>query len=151
MEMITPFLSFDTEAEEAVDFYLGIFQESSKIAVHRCGDAGPGPKGSVLTIVFELNETQFVALNGGPKAPFTPKISFVVKCADQMEIDHYWDKLSEGGQPNVCGWLTDKFGISWQVVPENVGEIVDNPKMFQAMLKMTKFDIAALEAAKAGE
>jgi predicted 3-demethylubiquinone-9 3-methyltransferase (glyoxalase superfamily) len=148
MENITPFLSFDTEAEEAVDFYLDIFQESRKISVHRCGDAGPGPKGSVLTIVFELNETRFVALNGGPKAPFTPKISFVVKCADQLEIDHYWERLSEGGQTNVCGWLTDKFGISWQVVPVNVGEIVENPKMFQAMLKMTRFDIAALETAK---
>ncbi|HXB62301.1 MAG TPA: VOC family protein [Acidobacteriaceae bacterium] len=147
MENIMPFLWFDTQAEEAVDFYLSIFQESRKIAVHRCGDAGPGLKGSVLTVVFELNETQFIALNGGPKFAFTPAISFVVKCADQLEIDHYWNALSAGGQTGNCGWLTDKFGISWQVVPVNMGEIVDNPKTMQAMMKMTKFDIAALEAA----
>ncbi len=102
----------------------------------------------MLTVVFELNETQFVAINGGPKFTFTPAISFVVKCADQLEIDHYWEKLSAGGQTSACGWLTDKYGISWQVVPANMGEIVDNPKTMQAMMKMTKFDIAALEAAK---
>lgn len=148
MENILPFLWFNDQAEEAVNFYLSIFQESRLIAAHRCGDAGPGPKGSVLTIVFELNETQFIALNGGPQHTFTPAVSFVVKCADQLEIDHYWDKLSEGGQTNVCGWLTDKFGVSWQVVPANMGQIVDNPKSMQAMMKMAKLDIAVLEAAK---
>jgi predicted 3-demethylubiquinone-9 3-methyltransferase (glyoxalase superfamily) len=149
MERISPFLWFDTQAEEAMRFYLNIFQESREVAIHRYGDAGPGPKGSVMTVVFELNGTQFVALNGGPKFAFTPAVSFVIKCADQIEIDHYWNALTaDGGKPIECGWLVDKFGLSWQVVPANIGELVDKPKVMQAVMKMKKFDIAALEAAR---
>jgi predicted 3-demethylubiquinone-9 3-methyltransferase (glyoxalase superfamily) len=108
------------------------------------------PEGTVLTVAFELNGTEFVALNGGPEFRFNPAVSFAVNCADQGEIDYYWERLSEGGQPNVCGWLTDRYGLSWQIVPENIGKLVASQAGFDAMMKMTKIDIGELERASKG-
>src|ERR1041385_8589640 len=124
MPKITPFLWFDTQAEEAAKFYVSIFKNSKILSVARYGDAGPGPKGSVMTVSFELNGQQFVALNGGPHFTFTEAISFVVNCDNQQEIDEYWNKLSEGGKPSMCGWLKDKFGLSWQIYPPVLGELL---------------------------
>jgi len=144
---ITPFLWFDANAEEAVEFYCGIFPNSRRISeLRNTGDA-PGPKGGVLTISFELDGLRFTALNGGPAYKFTPAVSFVVRCDTQEEVDHYWSKLTAGGSEVQCGWLLDRFGLSWQIVPARLAELVRNPNAMQAMLKMKKLDIAELERA----
>jgi predicted 3-demethylubiquinone-9 3-methyltransferase (glyoxalase superfamily) len=145
---ITPFLWFDQNAEEAVDFYLSIFPNSRKTGeLRNTGDA-PGPKGGVLTASFELNGLRFTALNGGPAHQFNEAVSFVVHCDTQDQIDYYWEKLLEGGgSPIACGWLKDKFGLRWQVTPTRIGELLRSPKAMQAMMQMTKFDIAELERA----
>jgi predicted 3-demethylubiquinone-9 3-methyltransferase (glyoxalase superfamily) len=144
---ITPFLWFDSNAEEAADFYCGIFPNSRKLSeLRNTGDA-PGPKGGVLTVSFELDGLRFTALNGGPAYQFTPAISFVVRCDTQLEIDNYWSKLTAGGKEIQCGWLVDKFGLSWQIVPARLPELIKHPKGMQAMMKMKKLDIAELERA----
>ena len=144
---ITPFLWFDSNAEEAVDFYLSVFRNSRRLdEVRNTGDA-PGPKGGILTIAFELDGQKFTALNGGPTYKFTEAISFVVRCDTQDEIDYYWEKLSAGGSEIQCGWLKDKFGLCWQIVPARIAELIGNPRGMQAMLKMIKLDIAELERA----
>ena len=147
MKKLTPFLWFNTQAEEAARYYCSIFKDSSIGKIMRYGEAGPGPKGSVMTVEFTLEGKDFVALNGGPQYPFTPAVSFVVDCKDQAEIDHYWDKLSAGGMTQPCGWLVDKYGLSWQVVPANLTALLDHPKAMQAMLQMSKFDIKRLQDA----
>ena len=144
---ITPFLWFDNNAEEAVAFYLSIFPNSRRIGeLRNTGDA-PGPKGGILTLSFELDGLRFTALNGGPHHQFTDAVSFVVRCDTQQEIDYYWSRLTEGGTEVACGWLRDKFGMSWQVTPANIGELLKTSKAMQAMMKMKKFDIAELERA----
>jgi predicted 3-demethylubiquinone-9 3-methyltransferase (glyoxalase superfamily) len=145
---ITPFLWFDQNAEEAAEFYISIFPNSRRVSeLRNTGDA-PGPKGGVLTISFELNGLSFTALNGGPQHTFNEAVSFVVHCENQQEIDYYWSKLLEGGgSPIACGWLKDKFGLRWQVTPTRIGELLRNSKAMQAMMQMTKFDIAELERA----
>jgi predicted 3-demethylubiquinone-9 3-methyltransferase (glyoxalase superfamily) len=156
MQKITPFLWFDNQAEEAMNFYLSIFKNSKKLTVTRYGPAGPGPDGSVMTAVFELNGQQFTALNGGPLYKFTEAVSFVISCETQEEIDHYWYSLGAGGTEQQCGWLKDKFGLSWQIVPSILGELFDSKhpaksqRAMKAMLKMVKFDIAALKKAYEG-
>jgi predicted 3-demethylubiquinone-9 3-methyltransferase (glyoxalase superfamily) len=144
---ITPFLWFDNNAEEAVEFYMEIFKNSRRLnELRNTGDA-PGPKGGVLTIAFEIDGQRFTALNGGPGYPFTQAVSFVVRCDSQAEVDDYWSKLSAGGKEIQCGWLTDKFGMYWQIVPARLPELVKNPKAMQAMMKMVKIDLAELERA----
>ena len=144
---ITPFLWFDSNAEEAADFYVSVFPNSRKLSeLRNTGDA-PGPKGGVLTVSFELDGLSFTALNGGPAYQFTPAISFVVRCETQQEIDDYWSKLTAGGKEIQCGWLVDKFGLSWQIVPARLPELLKHPKGMQAMMKMKKLDIAELERA----
>ncbi|WP_020475956.1 VOC family protein [Zavarzinella formosa] len=153
MQKITPFLWFDGKAEEAMNFYLSVFKNSKAVSVTRHGDAGPGSKGSVMSAIFELDGVEFYALNGGPMFTFTPAISFFVKCETQPEIDEYWEKLSEGGAKNRCGWLQDKFGVSWQIVPTVLGELLQgkdadkSKRVMQAMLQMDKLDISALKKA----
>ena len=155
-QQITPFLWFNDNAEEAVNFYVSIFKDAKILEVARYGDAGPGPKGSVMTMKFRLNGLEFVALNGGPHYTFTHAVSFVVNCKDQAEVDHYWDKLVEGGKPVQCGWLTDKYGLSWQITPTILLELIKDKdpakakRVMEAMMKMVKIDIPKLEeAAKA--
>jgi predicted 3-demethylubiquinone-9 3-methyltransferase (glyoxalase superfamily) len=153
MQRITTFLWFNDNAEEAVNFYTSIFDHSKIKEVSRYGDAGPGPKGTVMVVKFELDGQDFIALNGGPHFRFTEAISLVVGCKDQKEIDRYWDALSVGGQQVQCGWLKDKFGLSWQIVPENMGELMapkdpaKGSRAMKAMLQMKKIDIAALKNA----
>jgi predicted 3-demethylubiquinone-9 3-methyltransferase (glyoxalase superfamily) len=153
MQKITPFLWYDTQAEEAASFYTSIFKNSRVKSVSRYGDAGPGPKGTAMTVQFELNGQEFIALNAGPKFKFTPAVSFVINCETQEEVDHYWNKLSAGGRPDQCGWVTDKFGLSWQVVPTALGRLMSgtdankSQRVMHAMLQMKKLDIAALEGA----
>lgn len=145
---ITPFLWFESNAEEAVDFYLGVFKNSRKLGEFRSPSETPsGPKGMVLTISFELDGMRFTALNGGRQSNFTDAVSFVVRCDTQEEVDYYWAKLTAGGSEIACGWLKDKFGVSWQVVPARCIELISHPKAMQAMMKMKKFDIAELERA----
>jgi predicted 3-demethylubiquinone-9 3-methyltransferase (glyoxalase superfamily) len=146
---ISPFLWFDQNAEEAVDFYLTVFKNSRKLDEFRSPvDTQGAPEGKVLTISFELDGTKFTALNGGPYHQFNEAVSFVVRCESQDEIDHYYAKLLEGGGSEIaCGWLKDRFGLCWQVVPANIGELISHPKAMQAMMQMKKFDIAALELA----
>ncbi|HEY4355663.1 MAG TPA: VOC family protein [Acidobacteriaceae bacterium] len=145
MPKISPFLWFDNNAEEAVEFYLSVFKDSDRLKVRRSG----GPGGKVMVIAFELDGQEFVALNGGPMFKFTEAVSFVVYCKDQGEIDQYWDGLiAGGGAPSQCGWLKDKFGLSWQIVPENISEIASSPAAMQALMGMIKLDIATLEAAR---
>ena len=145
---ITPFLWFDTNAEEAVAFYMGVFENSRVLKLVRVPAGGPGPEGAAMTIAFELDGQKFTALNGGPHFKFTEAISFAVRCTDQAEIDYYWEKLSaDGGTALQCGWLKDKFGLSWQVVPAQLGELVSNPKAMQAMMRMKKLIVAELEEA----
>ncbi len=139
---ITPFLWFDGNAEEAVDFYVSVFPNSKKT------DGLPGPGGKALTVSFELEGTQFTALNGGPQFKFNESVSFFVRCKDQAEIDYFWDKLTaDGGQESACGWLKDKYGLSWQIVPQDIFPLLKKPKAMEAMMKMGKFIIADLEAA----
>jgi predicted 3-demethylubiquinone-9 3-methyltransferase (glyoxalase superfamily) len=153
MQKISPFLWFDDQAEEAMNFYVSIFKNSKVGSVTRYGDAGPGPKGSVMTAAFELEGQQFTALNGGPRFRFTEAISFVVSCRTQEEVDDLWEKLSEGGETQQCGWLKDKFGLSWQIVPVALVELMSDPdpeksrRVMEAMLQMTKLDIAKLRQA----
>ncbi|MGB7267727.1 MAG: VOC family protein [Terracidiphilus sp.] len=144
---ITPFLWFDANADEAVEFYLSIFKNSRRLSeLRNTGDA-PGPKGGILTVSFELDGLRFTALNGGPAFKFTEAISFVVRCDSQAEVDYYWEKLTAGGAEIQCGWLKDKFGLSWQIVPARLPELLRNSKAMQAMMKMKKLDIAELERA----
>ena len=156
MQKIAPCLWFDGKAEEAMNFYTSIFKNSKVSNVACYGDAGPGPKGSVMTATFEIEGREFMALNGGPMFKFTPAISFIVNCKTQDEIDDYWNKLLEGGAPQQCGWLTDKFGVSWQIVPTALGEMMldKDPakakRVMEAMLKMVKLDIKALKQAYEG-
>jgi len=153
MQKITPFLWFDNQAEEAVKLYTSIFKNSKIGKVVRYGDAGPGPKGSVMTIAFELEGQEFTALNGGPVFKFNESISFVVDCKSQQEVDDLWAKLSDGGEEGMCGWLKDKFGVSWQIVPTVLPELLNDPdpvkanRVMQAMLKMKKLDIQTLRRA----
>lgn len=153
MPKITPFLWFDTQAEAAANFYVSIFNNSKVVNISRYGEGGPGPKGSVMTVVFELDGQEFIALNGGPQFKFTESISFSVNCKTQQEVDKFWQKLSEGGQEGPCGWLKDKYGLSWQVNPTILGEMLNAPdpekskRVMQAMLKMKKIDITGLKKA----
>jgi predicted 3-demethylubiquinone-9 3-methyltransferase (glyoxalase superfamily) len=155
MQKITPFLWFDNNAEEAVQFYTSIFKDSKILGTSRYGDAGPGPKGTVMTMKFELNGQEFIALNGGPHFKFTEAISFVVNCETQKEIDEYWAKLTAGGKEVQCGWLTDKYGLSWQIVPTVLGQLMQDKdpekvkNVTQAFMKMVKMDIEALKRAAA--
>jgi len=144
---ISPFLWFDANAEEAVDFYLTIFKNSRRLDTVTNNGALPSPPAKILTIAFELDGQKFTALNGGPMFKFTEAVSFVVRCEDQQEVDDYWAKLSAGGSEGQCGWLKDKFGLSWQIVPARLPELIRHPNAMQAMLKMKKLDIAALERA----
>jgi predicted 3-demethylubiquinone-9 3-methyltransferase (glyoxalase superfamily) len=156
MQKITPFLWFNDKAEEAMKFYVSIFKNSKVVTVTRYGDAGPGPKGSVMTAAFQLDGQDFVALNGGPQFTFSPAISFVINCQTQEEVDYFWQKLSEGGKTNRCGWLDDKFGLSWQVVPTILSKLLadkDHAKshrVMKAMLQMEKLDIKRLKQAAIG-
>jgi predicted 3-demethylubiquinone-9 3-methyltransferase (glyoxalase superfamily) len=153
MQKITPFLWFDTQAEEAANFYVSIFKNSKILNIARYGDAGPGPKGSVMTISFELDGHEFTALNGGPQFKFTEAISFTVICKTQEEVDDFWKKLTDGGQEVACGWLKDKYGLCWQITPEIVPKLLSDPdpqkadRVMQAMMKMKKIDIQALQRA----
>jgi predicted 3-demethylubiquinone-9 3-methyltransferase (glyoxalase superfamily) len=147
MNKLTPFLWFNDNAEEAAEFYLSIFPHARKLSELRSTSAGPWPEGTIGTITIELEGQDMVFLNGGPSQTLTPAFSFVVPCDSQQEIDHYWDKLIDGGKPMACGWLTDKFGLSWQVAPRNIGALVSHPKAMKAMMGMIKFDLQALEAA----
>lgn len=153
MQKITPFLWFDTQAEEAAKFYVSIFPNSRILNTARYGDAGPGPKASVMTVEFELDGQRLIALNGGPVFKFTEAISLSVDCTDQKDVDHYWTKLSQGGEESMCGWLKDRYGLSWQIVPTVLGQLLSSPdakkakRVMEAMLTMRKLDIAALKAA----
>jgi len=153
----TTCLWFDTEAEEAANHYTSIFPDSRLGRVVRYTEAGPGPAGSVVTVEFELNSQKFVALNGGPQFTFNEAVSFQIPCADQDEVDFYWSKLSDGGQEIACGWLKDKYGLCWQVIPTVLVDMISDPdpekakRATVAMLTMTKFDIAALQNAYAGQ
>lgn len=155
MEKITPFLWFDKEAEEAAKFYTSIFKKSKVKRVVPPG--GPGPKGSVLVVDFTINGQDFTALNGGPGHPLTDAVSFVVHCKTQKEVDSYWAKLTKGGKEVACGWLTDKYGLSWQIVPDEMLRMLDGKepektqRAFQAMMKMVKLDIKALKKAYDGK
>jgi predicted 3-demethylubiquinone-9 3-methyltransferase (glyoxalase superfamily) len=144
---VTPFLWFDSNAEEAVDFYVAVFPHSRRLDQALTADSLRGPKGNPLTIAFELDGQKFTALNGGPAYQFTPAVSFVVRCDSQQEVDHYWAKLSAGGSEIQCGWLKDKFGLSWQIVPACLPDLIKHPKALQAMLRMKKLDIAELQRA----
>jgi len=153
MEKITPFLWFNDNAEEAVNFYTSVFKDSKILSVSRYGEAGPGPAGSVMTIAFEIEGQTFTALNGGPHFTFSGAISFVVHCKTQEEVDYYWDKLSEGGEKLQCAWLLDKYKVTWQIVPDALIELLQDKdpaksqRVMQAMMKMTKIDIATLKRA----
>ena len=153
MQKITPFLWFDDKAEEAMNFYVSIFKNSKRGRISRYGEAGPGPKGTVMVATFQLEGQDFMALNGGPHFKFTEAISLVVNCETQDELDAFWEKLSEGGSKGQCGWLKDKYGLSWQVVPTALGKLMSDPdpekskRVMTAMLKMTKMDIQGLQQA----
>jgi len=153
MQKITPCLWFDTEGEEAAEFYTSVFPNSRMLEVSRYGEAGPRPAGTVLTVEFELDGQHFTALNGGPEFTFDEAISFQVTCEDQDEVDYYWNTLTAGGEESQCGWLKDKFGVSWQIVPTALPDLLGDPdpekaqRVMQAMFGMKKLDIAALEAA----
>jgi predicted 3-demethylubiquinone-9 3-methyltransferase (glyoxalase superfamily) len=153
VQKIRPFLWFNDNAEEAVNFYVATFKYSKVLSMNRYGDAGPGPKGSVMAATFVLEGQEFLALNGGPKYKFTPAISLFVNCETQAEVDDLWAKLTAGGREDACGWLTDKFGLSWQIIPSALMRLMGDKdpkkaaKVMQAMLKMVKIDIAALQKA----
>ena len=153
MQKITPFLWFNGQAEEAMNLYTTVFKNSKVGEVRRCGDGGPGPKGSVMSATFEIEGQQFIALNGGPQFTFSPAISFFVSCETQEEVDALWEKLSEGGKKDRCGWLRDKFGVSWQIIPRALGEMlgdkdpVKSQSVMKAMLQMDKINIGQLKEA----
>lgn len=147
MPTITPFLWFHDNAEEAAEFYLSVFPGSKKLSELRSSGVGPWPAGKIATITIELLGQPMTFLNGGPDHSLTPGFSYSVACRDQAELDHYWDKLVAGGQPMACGWLTDKFGLCWQIVPADIGNVLKHPKAMAAMMTMVKLDIAALQAA----
>ena len=155
-QKVTPFLWFDGNAEEAANFYVSVFPDSEVTAVSRYGEAGPGPAGSAMVVSFKLDGQEFSALNGGPQFTFSEAVSFLISCGSQAEVDHYWETLSEGGEPGPCGWLKDRFGLSWQVVPTRLPELLQDPdrekasRVMQAMMGMGKLDIAGLERASAG-
>jgi predicted 3-demethylubiquinone-9 3-methyltransferase (glyoxalase superfamily) len=156
MQKITTFLTFDDQAEEAVALYTSIFEDSRIVSTTRYGDAGPGPKGSLMTATFELAGQEFVALNGGPSFTFAQGISLSVNCETQEEVDELWEKLSEGGEKGPCGWLTDRFGVSWQINPRVLGEMLADPdpakadRVMKAMLQMGKIEIEDLKSAYEG-
>ncbi len=153
MHKITPFLWFDDQAEEAMNFYVSIFKNSKIVSVSRHGEAGTGTKGAVISATFQLDGQEFMALNAGPEFKFTEAISFFVNCATQQEVDELWDKLSEGGEQGRCGWLKDKYGLSWQIIPTALGEMLGDSdpekagRVLQAMLQMDKIDIQGLKQA----
>ena len=153
MQKITPFLWFDNNLEDAMKFYISVFKNSSVVSLRRYTKAGPGPEGSVMTATFILDGQEFSGLNGGPYFKFNEAVSFYVKCDTQEEIDYYWEKLSEGGSKIQCGWLKDKFGISWQIVPPLLGELLGDKdtakaqRVMQSMMKMTKIVIQELQDA----
>jgi predicted 3-demethylubiquinone-9 3-methyltransferase (glyoxalase superfamily) len=153
MQKIVPFLWYDHQAEEAVNFYVSVFKNAKVLGVSRYGDAGPGPKGTVMVAKFELEGQEFNALNGGPHFAFTPAISLVVNCESQAEVDELWERLSAGGEQGRCGWLKDRFGLSWQIVPTALGRLMQaqdparSQRVMQAMLQMNKLDIAVLQQA----
>jgi predicted 3-demethylubiquinone-9 3-methyltransferase (glyoxalase superfamily) len=153
MQKITPFLWFDGKAEEAMNFYVSIFKNSTVGSVTRYGAAGPGPKGSVMSAMFRLDGQEFFALNGGPHFTFTPAISFFVNCETQQEVDELWERLSEGGEKSRCGWLKDKYGLSWQIIPSVLSELLHDKdpaksgRVMKAMMQMGKIDIAGLQRA----
>lgn len=157
MKHITPFLWFDKEAEEAANFYVSVFPNSKIGSVARYGEAGPGEAATVMTVEFELDGQRFVALNGGPQYKFTEAVSFVINCETQDEVDDYWEKLSEGGEQGPCGWLKDRYGLSWQVVPTVLPELLTDPdpekaqRVMSAMLQMRKLEIEPLRRAYAGD
>jgi predicted 3-demethylubiquinone-9 3-methyltransferase (glyoxalase superfamily) len=157
MQKIVPFLWFDGKAEEAANFYVSIFKNSKMGAVTRYGEAGPGPKGSVMIASFQIEGQEFTALNGGPQYAFTPAISFYVSCETQAEVDEFWEKLSAGGKEIQCGWLTDKYCVSWQIIPRTLMELmqdkdpVKSQRVFKAIMQMTKIDIEGLKRAYRGE
>jgi predicted 3-demethylubiquinone-9 3-methyltransferase (glyoxalase superfamily) len=153
MQKITPFLWFDGKAEEAMNFYVSVFKNSKVGSVTRYGEAGPGPKGTVMSATFQLEGEEFFALNGGPQFSFTPAISFFVNCETQEEVDNLWEKLSEGGKKDRCGWLKDKYGLSWQIIPTILGTLLRDKdarkakRVMEAMMQMDKIDIAGLQQA----
>ena len=153
MQKITPFLWFDNQAEEAVNFYVSLFKNSKINTVKHYGDAGPGPKGSVMIVTFQLEGQDFIALNGGPTFKFTPALSLYVDCETQEEVDQLWEKLSDGGRKDRCGWLQNKYGLSWQIIPRALQQLMGDPdakksaSVMQAMLQMDKIDIEALRRA----
>jgi predicted 3-demethylubiquinone-9 3-methyltransferase (glyoxalase superfamily) len=153
MQRITPSLWFDTEAEDAANFYVSVFKNSQVLNVSRYGEAGPRPAGMVMTVDFELDGQEFIALNGGPEFPFTEAVSLQVNCETQDEVDRYWSVLSEGGEEGPCGWLKDRYGLSWQIIPVALTELLNDPdaakaqRAMAAMLQMKKIDIAVLQAA----
>ena len=157
MQKITPFLWFDGKAEEAMNFYVSVFKNSKVLRVSRYGEAGPGAKGKVMSGTFQLDGQDFLALNGGPQFVFTPAISFFVNCETQQEVDELWEKLSEGGRKDRCGWLKDRYGLSWQIIPSVLGKMLQDPdaekakRVMQAMLQMDKIDIQRLKQAHEGE
>jgi predicted 3-demethylubiquinone-9 3-methyltransferase (glyoxalase superfamily) len=156
MPKISPFLWFDSQAEEAANFYVRVFPNSKVVTIARYGEAGPGPKGSVMTVVFELDGKEYIALNGGPQFRFTEAISFSVDCTSQEEVDWFWTRLSDGGEEGPCGWLKDKYGLSWQINPTVLLEMLSDPdpakskRVMEAMLKMKKIDIDGLKRAYEG-
>ena len=153
MQKITPFLWFDNQAEEAVNFYISLFKNSKILSIFRYGDAGPGPAGSVLTVAFQLDGQEFVALNGGPQFPFTEAISLFVNCETQEEVDALWAKFTAGGEESMCGWLKDKYGLSWQIIPAGLGDLISGPdaersaRAAQCMFTMKKIDLAKIRQA----
>ena len=157
MQKITTFLWFDDKAEEAANLYVSLFKNSKIETISYYGEGAPRPKGTVLTVVFQLDGQQFMALNGGPHYSFTPAISLLVNCETQEEVDRLWDRLLEGGKPSRCGWLQDRYGLSWQIVPTILGKLMSDPdrkkadRVMQAMLTMDKLDIKGLEQAYKGD
>lgn len=151
MQKITPFIWFNNQAEEAAKFYTSVFPNAKMGAVVYYPEGMPVPKGTVMTVTLQLEGQEFVLLNGGPNHQLTPAVSFVIACDTQEEIDHYWDKLVEGGKPQQCGWLSDQFGVTWQIVPSDIGSIAKSGKAMQAMMPMVKLDLATLRAARDSE
>ena len=156
MQKITPFLWFDHQAEEAANFYISVFKNSKILSVSRYGEGAPRPAGTAMIVNFQIDGQEFMALNGGPEFKFTEAVSLFVNCETQEEVDNYWEKLSAGGEKGQCGWLKDRYGLSWQIVPTALGELMSDPdpeksrRVMEAMLKMSKIDINALKRAHGG-